>query len=57
MLTRAFSAGVLGVDGYEITVECSGWNRIPRFELVGLPDAAVKGLVEGDTRRFFQCIG
>ena len=42
MLTRAFSAGVLGVDGYEITVECSGWNRIPRFELVGLPDAAVK---------------
>ena len=32
----------MGVDGYEIAVECSAWDRIPKFELVGLPDAAVK---------------
>lgn len=42
MLSRIYSSGVLGVDGYEITVECCSWNRLPKFELVGLPDAAVK---------------
>ena len=42
MLSRVFSSGVVGIDGYEITVECCSWNRMPRFELVGLPDAAVK---------------
>lgn len=42
MLSKIYSAGVLGIDGYEVTVECSAWDRVPRFELVGLPDAAVK---------------
>ena len=42
MLSRVFSSGVVGIDGFEIIVECCSWNRIPRFELVGLPDAAVK---------------
>ncbi len=42
MLSKVYSAGVLGIDGYEVVVECSGWNRIPRFDLVGLPDASVK---------------
>lgn len=42
MISQVFSAGVLGVDGYEVTVECSGFDRLPSFELVGLPDAAVK---------------
>lgn len=42
MLSRVYSSGVVGIDGYEIIVECSCWNRLPRFELVGLPDAAVK---------------
>ena len=42
MLSRVYSAGVVGIDGYEVTVECSSWNRVPKFELVGLPDAAVK---------------
>ena len=42
MLSRVYSAGIMGVDGYEIAVECSAWDRIPKFELVGLPDAAVK---------------
>jgi len=42
MLSRVFSSGVVGIDGFEIIVECCSWSRIPRFELVGLPDAAVK---------------
>ena len=42
MLSKIYSAGVVGIDGYEVTVECSAWNRLPKFELVGLPDTAVK---------------
>ena len=42
MLSKIFSSGVIGIEGYEVVVECSAWDRIPRFELVGLPDAAVK---------------
>lgn len=42
MLSKIFSSGVLGIEGFEVTVECSAWDRIPAFELVGLPDAAVK---------------
>ena len=42
MLSKVYSCGVLGVEGFEVCVECSAWNRVPKFELVGLPDAAVK---------------
>ena len=42
MLSRVYSSGLVGIDGFEVTVECSSWNRIPKFELVGLPDTAVK---------------
>lgn len=42
MLSKIYSSGVLGIEGYEVTVECSAWDRMPKFELVGLPDAAVK---------------
>lgn len=42
MLSKIYSAGVFGIEGFEVTVECSGWDRVPKVELVGLPDAAVK---------------
>ena len=42
MVSKIYTSGVIGIDGFEITVECSAWDRVPRFELVGLPDAAVK---------------
>ncbi len=42
MLSKIFTAGVLGIEGFEVTVECSTWDRLPKFDLVGLPDAAVK---------------
>lgn len=42
MLSKVYSAGLSGIDGFPVTVECSGWDRLPRFEVVGLPDLAVK---------------
>ena len=42
MLSKVYSSGVMGIDGFSVTVECSAWNRLPSFELVGLPDTAVK---------------
>lgn len=42
MLSTAYSAGLLGIDGYIVTVECNARSRIPDFQLVGLPDLAVK---------------
>ena len=42
MLSTLYSAGLYGIDGYIVTVECNGQSNIPKFELVGLPDLAVK---------------
>ena len=42
MLSTIYSAGLSGIDGYIVTVECNAQSRIPTFELVGLPDLAVK---------------
>ena len=42
MLSKIYSSGVFGIEGFEVTVECSAWDRLPRFDLVGLPDTAVK---------------
>ena len=42
MLSCVYSAGLAGIDGYIVAVESDAKKRIPAFELVGLPDAAVK---------------
>ena len=42
MLSKVYSAGLFGIDGFIVTVECNAQKRIPAFELVGLPDLAVK---------------
>ncbi len=42
MLTTSHSASLHGIDGYIVTVECNGSQDIPVFDIVGLPDAAVK---------------
>lgn len=42
MLSKVYSSGLAGIDGFEVIVECSAQDRLPQFELVGLPDAAVK---------------
>ena len=42
MLTCAKGAGLMGIDGFIVTVECNCTKALPNFEIVGLPDAAVK---------------
>lgn len=42
MYTLVRSLGLSGIDGYEVQVECDVSNGMPRFDLVGLPDSAVK---------------
>ena len=42
MLSTVYSAGLFGIDGFVVSVEVDGTNRLSEFELVGLPDAAVK---------------
>lgn len=31
MLSKVFSAGLTGIDGYIVTVECDAQNRLPDF--------------------------
>ena len=42
MFARVNSLGVSGVGGYGVTVEIDISNGMPAFDIVGLPDAAVK---------------
>ena len=42
MLSTVYSAALLGIDGYIVTVECNAQSKIPEFDLVGLPDLAVR---------------
>ena len=42
MLQNVRSLGIHGVTGYEVVVECYITNGLPAFEVVGLPDLAVK---------------
>ena len=42
MLSHIRSLGFQGVGGYAVDVECYVTNGMPGFEIVGLPDAAVR---------------
>ena len=42
MLSETHCAGLCGIDGFIVTVEADARENIPGFELVGLPDMAVK---------------
>lgn len=42
MMTQVRSLGLRGVEGYPVTAECDLSGGLPAFEIVGLPDAAVK---------------
>ena len=42
MVCQVRSLGLWGVQGYEVTAECDLSNGLPNFDVVGLPDAAVK---------------
>lgn len=42
MLSRINSFGLAGLDGFSVTVEADVSGSFPAFEMVGLPDAAVR---------------
>lgn len=42
MFCKVRSLGLHGVTGYEVMAECDLSNGLPAFDVVGLPDAAVK---------------
>ena len=42
MLSKINSAGLIGIDGYLVTVEVDISNGMPAFDVVGLPETAVK---------------
>lgn len=42
MFTVVRSLGLSGIEGYEVQVECDVAGGMPRFDMVGLPDSAVK---------------
>ena len=42
MLCEVRSLGLSGISGYEVRAECDLSSGLPAFEIVGLPDAAVK---------------
>ena len=61
MLSKVYSAGLFGIDGFIVSVEVNGYPSLPHFELVGLPDLAVKEAKERVLqicgRRAFQAVG
>lgn len=46
MIAKVHSAGLFGVDGYLLTVECFYSGGLPRLDIVGLPDKAVSEAAE-----------
>ena len=42
MLSSVQSMGLMGIQGYPVMVEAFSAEGMPMFEIVGLPDAAVK---------------
>ncbi len=42
MVSHIRSLGLEGIRGYEVSVECAIAGGLPAFDIVGLPDAAVK---------------
>ena len=47
MVVTIRSLGLQGITGYEVSVECALSGGLPAFDVVGLPDAAVKESREG----------
>ncbi len=42
MLAKVYSSSLLGIDAYTVEVEVDLARGLPRFNIVGLPDVAVK---------------
>ena len=42
MLSKIYTSGLIGIEGFDVCVETDIVNGMVSFELVGLPDTAVK---------------
>lgn len=42
LLSKIYTAALCGIDGFEVTVECSAQKKLPLLEIIGLADTAVK---------------
>lgn len=42
MLSKVKSLGLVGIEGFDLTIEADLGKGLPKFEIVGLPDAALK---------------
>lgn len=42
MLSTTYSAALIGLEGVLVTVECSGQTNLPKLDIVGLPDMAIR---------------
>lgn len=42
MIAKIYSACVIGIDAYEVTVEADTGGGLPGFNIVGLPDTAIR---------------
>ena len=42
MLSKVKGLGLLGLDAFAVAVETDVGGGLPRFDIVGLPDASVK---------------
>ena len=42
MLSSIYSAGIAGIDGFPVTVECNIREKMEHFDIVGLPDLAIR---------------
>ena len=56
MVRNVMSLGLQGVAGYPVTAECALSGGLPAFDVVGLPDAAVKEARER-VRSAIKCSG
>ena len=55
MLSTVQSLGLLGIEPFSVTVEVNVARAIPAFEIVGLPDAAVRESRERVRSAFLNC--
>ncbi|MBQ3639719.1 MAG: YifB family Mg chelatase-like AAA ATPase [Clostridia bacterium] len=42
MLSSVYSAGISGIEGFPVTVECNIRENLEHFDIVGLPDLAIR---------------
>ena len=57
MVTTVRSLGLNGIAGYEVTAECFLSGGLPAFDIVGLPDAAVKEAVVRNGAVYLAALG